>query len=133
MKTSELTSWFLKDFWPLYLELMKTPYSTQFGAGNRGEALKSMIKLNPSEDIRHRMVEHLEMQVVHRRGVNEVCGSRQNYEATVKYQKFYCNRHGATWINNMGWFDEVPEIEIKHIERVSRQISHPSHKAWEGH
>ena len=130
MTKSQLTDWFETEFWPLYLELVKTPFKTQFGAGVKGEALKSMTKLNPSESIRERMIKHLADQIVHRRAMFEVCRQdRCQYEQAVKYNKFYCNRHGKTWINNMGWVDDFPELEKPKRERQQGNIAH---REWTG-
>ncbi len=111
MDKSTLTDWFLTDFWPLYLELVKTPYKTQFKQGQRGEALKAIMKLKPSQNMRERMISHLAAQIAHRKELYNQCGSRSVYEKRTNRVKFYCNRHGVTWINQMGWFDEIPEIE----------------------
>ena len=128
MTKSQLIDWFETDFWPLYLELVKQPrlkngkrFPTDFGAGDKGEAMKSMDRLNPSKDLRDRIMDHLAMQIEKRQELFERCGSKQVYEATVKYQKFYCNRHGKTWINNMGWFGEPPELTIKQAEPRQRE------------
>ena len=137
MTKSQLTDWFETEFWPLYLELVKQPrlkngkrFPTDFGAGDKGEALKAMDKLNPSRDIRGRIMAHLAMQIENRQELLERCGTVESYKATVKFQKFYCNRHGKTWINNFGWHGEPPELEIK--RETSRQQGSAAYRQWTG-
>lgn len=129
MIKKHLTEWFDSQFWPKYLLLMKTPFPTKWKAGVGGEALTAILKLKPSENIRDRIIKHLDDQIAHRLEVYQRMGD--NYTEYVKYKKFYCNRQARTWINNMGWVDDFPEIENKPARQ--RQISHPSHKVWSGH
>lgn len=110
MNKTDLTAWFLNDFWPIYLNLMKVPNVTKWGAGDRGEALKKALTLNPGEDLRKRMTASVVAQMAHRRSVYEKCGSMQAYMKKTDRDTFYCNRNGKTWIFNLGWEAEIPAV-----------------------
>ena len=111
MKKEELIEWFTNDFWPAYLGLMKVPQVTKWNAGNKGEALKKMLTINPTKELRIQIINGLAAQMSHRRTLFNKCGSMQAYIAkTDSNRSFYANRQGKTWLFNLGWTDEIPSI-----------------------
>lgn len=111
MTNEDLATWFMDEFWPLYLKLMKTPFATKFKQGTRGEALKKMLSLKPSQDLRERILLSLQAQIIHRQKLFDRCGSAQAYNEATEYNKFYCNRMASSWIFQMGWDDEIPGLD----------------------
>lgn len=125
MTTTELEKWALEVFWPAYKDLCKTPFATQWTGGQRGETIKKILELKPSEDLRNRMLYSIAAQKKHRRALYDVCGSMAAYEAKIKYNKLYNNRDGRTWIFNKGWNDEIPSIsEIKETHAPGAKCIH---------
>lgn len=122
MTKEELTNWFLEEFWPRYLTLVKTPFATKWRAGPRGQALQKIISMNPSEELRKTIVLAIEAQIHHRRKVFERYGSMETYTKATERNKLYCNRMGSTWLNQMGWMDEIPSIESKEEMAVEGQL-----------
>ena len=117
MTNEELTIWFNDEFWPQYQELVKTPFPTKYKAGAKGEALKRIILIKPSSALRERITNAVVEQKRHRKKLYEQCGSMQKYLERTSFDKFYANRMGSTWLNQMGYEDEIPildEIETKH-------------------
>jgi hypothetical protein len=124
MNKSDLEKWVLETFWPAYCGLVKTPVVTSYGSGGRGEAIKKILTLKPSEELRRCIIDAISAQIRHRRTLFNKCGSMQKYVAETNKIKFYCNRNGATWINQMGWKDEIPSLitdEVKYTESASHQ------------
>jgi hypothetical protein len=116
MNKTELEEWAIKEFWPAYKNLCKTPFVTKWTGGARGEAVSAIARLNPSEDLRQRILASIQAQTLHRKRLYEQMGSEQRYENEVKYNKFYSNRDGKTWINNKGWTDEIPSLTERQVE-----------------
>lgn len=110
MTKQELTDFFMTEFWPRYRELVRTPFPTKWKGGARGDALKKWLSLKPSEELRGRIIAALDAQIAHRRKLFQKCGSMEAYLKVTEGQKFYCNRMGSTWLNQMGWEDEIPSI-----------------------
>jgi hypothetical protein len=117
MKKEDLTTWFNDEFWPLYQSFVKTPFPTKYKAGTKGEALKKILRENPSSDLRDRMLSAVREQIKHRKTIYNKAGSAQRYNEITAYQKFYSNRHAVTWLNQMGWEDEIPgTTEVEELE-----------------
>ena len=110
MNREDLVKWFDETFWPLYIVLVKTPFPTKYKQGTKGEALKRMLTLNPSADLRLRIYNAFGAQTKHRLKLYEKLGSASAYNKHTEYQKFYANRNGSTWIFNLGYEDEIPSI-----------------------
>lgn len=111
MTTEELITWFHNEFWEQYRELIKTPFVTKHKIGSKGEALKKMLQMKPSEALRARILSAIIEQRKHRKLMFEQCGSMQKYLEITKFDKFYCTRMCSTWINQMGWEDEIPQLD----------------------
>ena len=111
MTKTELEQWAMDEFWPLYKELTKTPFATQWKATDRGAAVSKILSLNPSGELRQRIVASVQAQIKHRRDFFKHCGSMEVYNQKTHRIKFYCNRMGASWLNQRGWDDEIPTIE----------------------
>lgn len=111
----ELETWFLTEFWPAYLLLMRTPKSCDHGAGNKGTCLVSIEKLKPSKELREKMVKHIHDQITHRNLYFDRLNKdiqRYNQETyKSQHRKFYANRMASTWINNKGWYDDIPTLD----------------------
>lgn len=123
MKPEELKKWFNEEFWPLYQSFVKTPQPTKYKAGAKGEALKKVLRENPSKELRERVLMAIREQIRHRTGFYKKSGSMQRYNEVTVYQKFYSNRHAVTWWNQMGWEDEIPgSVEIEDFERGDRPV-----------
>lgn len=119
MSKQDLEKWFNEEFWPLYLELVKTPEPTKYKAGTKGDALSKVLKEGYSKELRDRIIRALQAQIKHRRDLCQQCGSMQAYMARTAYDKFYCNRNGRTWLNQCGWEDEIPSIMEEKASIVS--------------
>jgi len=111
MTNEELTTWFNEQFWVQYQSLVKTPFPTKYKAGAKGEALKRIILIKPSEVLRQRILSAVIEQRKHRKKLYEQCGSMQKYLERTGYDKFYANRMGSTWLNQMGYEDEIPALD----------------------
>lgn len=110
MSNADLTLWFNEVLWPSYAELVKTPFATKYRAGSKGEALKKIITLKPSMELQNRIAMAVAEQRKHRKKLFEQSGSMQKYLVVTKYEKFYANRMCVTWINQMGYEDEIPAL-----------------------
>lgn len=121
MTPTELETWALEVFWPQYKQLCKTPHVTKWTGGQRGEAVNAITKLKPSEELRQVIVAAIQEQIIHRRKLYAQCGSAQRYEEYIKYNKFYTNRDGKTWVNNKGWTDEIPTL-TDHEDRAAVNV-----------
>lgn len=110
MSNADLTLWFNEVLWPSYGELVKTPFVTKYKAGSRGESLKKILSLKPSADLQNRIAMAISEQRKHRKKLFEQCGSMQKFLEITKFDKFYSNRLCVTWINQMGWEDEIPAL-----------------------
>ena len=110
MSNADLTLWFNEVLWPSYGELVKAPFATKYKAGSKGEALKKVLTLKPSADLQNRIAMALIEQRKHRKKLFEQSGSMQKYLEITKYEKFYLNRMCVTWINQMGYEDEIPAL-----------------------
>jgi len=113
MSNSTITLWFNEVFWSSYGELVKCPYVTKWKTGARGEALKKILTMQPSMKLQDRIAAALVAQRRHRQALFDQCGSMQKYLVATHYNKFYANRLCSTWINQMGWEDEIPVLEIQ--------------------
>lgn len=122
MTKEELTIWFNNEFWEQYRTLVKTPFATKWKAGTKGEALKKILSLDPSETLRERIMMAIVAQINHRQKLYQQCGSMQAYLAKTNFDKFYSNRMASTWIFNMGWEDEIPQIEIAMQEPIGDSV-----------
>lgn len=111
MTKTELTDWFETEFWPRYRTLTKTPFPTKWGAGKKGLALKSLITMDPSEALRDRILMAIAAQIKNRKQLYAQCGSMQAYEKKTNKDGMYLTRMGSTWLNQMGYEDEIPPIE----------------------
>ena len=110
MSNADLTLWFNEVLWPSYGELVKAPFVTKYRAGSKGEALKKIVTLKPSMELQERITMAITEQRKHRKKLFEQTGSMQKYLEVTKYDKFYANRMCVTWINQMGWEDEIPAV-----------------------
>lgn len=110
MNKEDLTKWAIEVFWSAYSGLVKTPVPTKYGAGARGEAVKRVLTLNPSGDLRKRIIDAISAQMLHRRTLYNKCGSMQKYISETDKVKFYCNRGGGTWLYQLGYEDEIPSL-----------------------
>ena len=125
MTNSELESWFDDIFWPVYSALVKTPFVTKYGTGNKGAAKKECLRIDPSADLRQRILLSLEAQIRHRRALYDKIGSMDAYVKATDRNIFYCNRHARTWLCQMGWDDEIPSImEYSQELKVGAQCKH---------
>jgi hypothetical protein len=114
MNKQELTDWHHNTFWPTYRQFLETPKKNQWGPGARGASLAKIIRLNPSEELRNTIMGSLIAQMRHRR----VLADKLGYEAYEKHaaknakggESVYKNRQATTWLQNMGWDDEIPSI-----------------------
>ncbi len=122
MTSEELTQWFSEVLWPAYRQLVKTPYVTKFGAGSKGESLKKILTMKPSEKLRERIVMAIAAQTRHRKKTFDACGSMQAYLVKTKFNKFYANRMGSTYLNQMGWEDEIPDAMVVAAEVVQTDV-----------
>lgn len=113
MSNASITLWFNEVFWPSYNALMKCPFATKWKSGARGEALKKILTMQPSMKLQERIAAALVAQRRHRTALGEQCGSMHGYLQATKFNKFYANRMCSTWINQMGWEDEIPVLEVK--------------------
>jgi hypothetical protein len=111
MSNDDLTLWFNEVLWPSYGELVKTPFSTKYKSGSKGEALKKILTLKPNGDLQNRIAAALVEQRKHRKKLFEQVGSMQKYLEVTAYDKFYANRMCSTWLNQMGWEDEIPPLD----------------------
>lgn len=130
MNKTDLEIWAREVFWSAYAGLTKTPAVTKFGPGGRGEAIKKILTMLPSKELRDRIIAAIAAQMSHRRMLFDKCGSMQAYLKKVEKSgnmKFYANRNGVTWLNQMGYEDEIPSIaEIK--SRKEAQSNEPQCK-----
>lgn len=110
MNSVDLTLWFNEVLWPSYGELVKTPFATKYRAGSKGEALKKILTLKPNADLQNRIAMAIREQRKHRKKLFEQSGSMQKYLEVTAYEKFYANRMCITWINQMGYEDEIPAL-----------------------
>ncbi len=111
MTKDELTIWFTEQFYEQYRDLTKTPFATKYGMGSKGEALKKLLQMKPSDELRQRILFAIAEQKKHRKKLFDQCGSMQKYLEVTKFNKFYSTRMCSTWINQMGWEDEIPPVE----------------------
>jgi len=111
MTNADLTLWFHEVLWPSYGELVRCPHPTKYRAGSKGESLKKVITLKPSAELQRRIVQAITEQRKHRRKLYEKSGSMGKYLEVTRYEKFYANRMCVTWLNQMGWEDEIPAID----------------------
>lgn len=116
MTKEELIQWFNDEFWEQYQEMVKAPFPTKYKAGAKGEALKRLITIDPSEKLRQRIASAVTEQRRHRKKLYDHCGSMQKYLERVSFDKFYANRGGSAWLNQMGWEDEIPILDFAQIE-----------------
>lgn len=121
MTKTELTAWFDDIFWPLYKQFVVTPFVTKWKQGPAGDALKKILTLNPSSDLREQITTAIHAQMHHRRALYEKCGSMRAYDEATKYNKLYSNRLCTTWLNQMGWRDEIPSISEVQTEAPSTE------------
>lgn len=111
MSNEDLTLWFSEVLWPSYGELVKTPFVTKYKSGSKGEALKKVLVMKPSADLQNRIMMAVVEQRKHRKKLFEQVGSMQKYLEVTKFDKFYSNRMCVTWVNQMGWEDEIPALD----------------------
>ena len=88
-KQEQIKDWFIHQFWPSYPGKW-----CRNGKGSRQQALNSMLKHNPDEDERTRILGNLKAQVRADKG-------NQN-------RKWWCI--GVTYVNNQMWEDTI-EVE----------------------
>jgi len=123
MTKDELTIWFTEKFYEQYRDLTKTPFATKYGMGSKGEALKKLLQMKPSDELRQRILFAITEQKKHRKKLFDQCGSMQKYLEVTKFNKFYSTRMCSTWINQMGWEDEIPEVH---------EVDERQHNLFEG-
>ena len=122
MTKEELEKWHDDIYWPAYNELVKTPFVTKYKSGPKGESKKRLIQMNPSFELRKRIVDAIQAQALHRRKYYEKLGSMQAWNEKTQYNNFYCNRHSKTWLNQMGWDDEIPSISEELQEQAETDL-----------
>lgn len=115
MSKADLEQWAIEVFWPEYRRLVETPYKdSDHGPGVKGQCVSTILKLNPSKDLQAKMVKAIELQAKHRQELFERLNKNIPLYNDTTYKSrdrmFYANRHGRTWINAMGWVDDIPEI-----------------------
>lgn len=121
MNTQDLTDWFNAVFWVRYCHMLKVPHEkTKWGPGGKGKALKRILTLKPSKELRDKIELELIEQTRHRRLLCDKLGLTVYLKETATLAKngngdIYKNRQAVTWVNQMGWEDEVPEIEKEEI------------------
>ena len=97
-KEEQIKDWFIHQFWPVYPSKF-----CRNGKGSRQQALNSMLKHNPDEDERRRILGNLKAQVLN---------DKKNPE-----RKWWCI--GVTYVNNQMWEDEI-ESHDEVIEGVKK-------------
>ena len=97
-KEEQIKDWFIHQFWPVYPSKF-----CRNGKGSRQQALNSMLKHNPNEDERRRILGNLKAQVLN---------DKKNPE-----RKWWCI--GVTYVNNQMWEDEI-ESHDEVIEGVKK-------------
>jgi hypothetical protein len=127
MTKTELTQWFEDEWWPRYLNFVKTPFKTQWGAGAKGKALTKFLQVNPSEDLRTTMLNAIIAQTRHRRLLYDKLGSQKAYDNhTAPLAKggepVYQNRQGSTYLFNRGWTDEIPALDMGESESKTSKV-----------
>lgn len=120
MTKDELKEWATEVFWPAYKDLCRTPFPTKWTGGARGEAVTKIQQMDPSEELRKRILHAIAAQREHRSKLYEQCGSAKAYEERTKYVKLYSNRDGRTWLHNSGWDDEIPSLTELRQEEEKR-------------
>ena len=123
MTKTDITNWHNDYWWPAYKLFINTPFKTvfdedpEYGPGGRGESLRKMLTLNPSEELRNKLLKKIKEQTNHRQTLGERLKSKQAYELyTAPLAKkvglsIYKNRQSRTYIFNFGWEDEIPRIK----------------------
>lgn len=143
MNTEELTIWHNTIWWPAYRLFIETPFKTvygkdpEYGAGGRGESLKKILTLNPSEKLRETMITSLKEQTEHRQMLGERLKSIQAYElytapkAKKEGLSIYKNRQSRTYIYNLGWHDEIPHLKTVTAKPPEKRCAcgNPIHEA----
>ena len=114
MNKTDLTDWHHNVFWPTYRNFLETPKKNQWGPGARGASLAKIIRLNPSEELRETIMASLSAQMRHRRVLADKLGLDGYEKLAAREAKggesVYKNRQAITWIQNLGWDDEIPSI-----------------------
>lgn len=116
MTTEELTEWFYEIFWPKYKHFLKVPdKNTAYGPGSRGGALKKILTMKPSKKLREKIIFELDAQTRHRRLLCDKLGLSEYKKQTAPLAKngngeVYKNYQSTTWLNRMGWLNEIPTI-----------------------
>jgi len=115
MTKTELEQWHDLEYWPIYLKFVKTPFATKWGAGGKGESQTKMLQINPSKELRDRIIMSLTAQMRHRRVLYDKLGSAKAYddhtsELAKGGEAVYKNRQSRTYLHNKGWNDEIPPI-----------------------
>ena len=98
-KEEQIKDWFIHQFWPAYPSKF-----CRNGKGSRQQALNSMLKHNPDEDERRRILGNLKAQVLN---------DKKNPE-----RKWWCI--GVTYVNNQMWEDEIES----HDEVIPGQVKY---------
>lgn len=118
----EMAEWLRTEFWPLYLSLCKTPYTTKWGAGDKGKAIVAISKLRPSKELKEQILDWIKEVIRHRKKLMENLKTREAYEAhTYKLRNngIYCNKLGSSFINGWGWECDIPSIAEIKINKVT--------------
>ena len=96
----QVTTWFLKEFWPNY----PSKYC-RGGKGSRAMTLTAMLKINPDKDMMKRIVDNL---------IAQVRAAAKNPD-----RKWWVI--GTTYVNNRLWEDEI-ESQVEIIERQKLKV-----------
>lgn len=114
----DVTEWFINKFWP--------NYPAKFcgrGKGSRGTALKHMLKVNPDESERDRILGNLKAQV------------RAHSQKPPEQRNFW--KIGETYVYNKLWEDEIEscmevkgqqQLKICSVEGCNDEVHGPNFK-----
>jgi len=122
MTNQELITWHNEEWWPRYRNFVETPVKNQRGPGGRGESLAKIIRMKSSQELRERLIANIIAQTRHRRMLCDKLGLDHYLKHTAKKAKggesIYKNRRAVTYLNNMGWEDEIPSV----TERIRADV-----------
>ena len=123
----ELVTWHNEEFWPTYCKFLETPVKNKWGPGGKGASLAKVLTKKPSKELREKIMFELIAQMRHRRELCNRMGISKYLEHTGELAKsgngsVYKNRQATTYINQMGWFDEIPSIDLP--SEVKKKFCH---------
>lgn len=113
--TKELEDWHDQTYWPKYCQMLLTPTKTKWGPGGRGKSKAKILRMKPSKALREKIIQAIDKQTAHREQLCARLGIENYLKRTGDLAKtgngdIYQNRQSLTWLNAMGWEDEIPNI-----------------------